>query len=214
MPRALPSEPKPAKGPRTRKCSAKGCMHRVVPDPLEPRVTWCSEDCAVTIALDAMAARKAKLERATRAAKKVERAEDRKRKIALQPRKWYVATLKTAMHAYVRARDEGKQCASCDTVLIRLGRIGGDYDAGHFRSVGSAAHLRFDERNIWGQCKHCNDAKTGNPHEYERRLRLRKGDQFVDELLADQAPRKYTITDLEAMTAHYRAKLKQLKEAA
>src|SRR4051812_20738631 len=95
-----------------------------------------------------------------KAAKKAEHADDQKRKVALRSRKWYLATLKTAMHAFVRARDEGKQCASCDKILIKLGRPGGDYDAGHFRSVGSAAHLRFDERNIWGQCKHCNDAKT------------------------------------------------------
>jgi len=78
--------------------------------------------------------------------------------------------------------------------------------------VGSAKHLEFDERNVWGQCKHCNDRLTGNPQEYERRLRILKGDAFVDDLLADQTPRHYKAADYQAIEAHYKARLAELKK--
>ena len=130
---------------------------------------------------------------------------------ALKPRKWWLAKAKTSMHTFVRARDEGKQCASCDALLIKLGRPGGDYDAGHFRPVGLAKHLEFDPRNIWGQCKHCNDHLRGNFQEYERRLRLREGDAFVDALMADNAPRHLKISDLQEIEATYKQKYKELQ---
>jgi hypothetical protein len=131
--------------------------------------------------------------------------------IALKPLKWFRAKAKTAMHAYVRARDEGKCCASCDTVLVKLGRMGGDYDAGHLRPVGLAKHLEFDERNVWGQCKPCNDRKRGNFQEYERRMRLIHGDAYMDELMADNEPRHLKKHDFLAIEAYFKLKLKQLK---
>lgn len=167
----------------------------------------CGPSCALLLAVD-------ERQKQERKVAKAERAETKKKLDCLRPRKWYVVQLKIAMHAWVRARDEGKPCISCDTVLLKLGRPGGDYDAGHLRSVGSAKHLEFDERNIHGQCKHCNDYKAGNPQEYERRLRLRVGDAEVDALLADQDSRKYSIDDFIAMTEHYRKKLKELQNNA
>jgi hypothetical protein len=143
-------------------------------------------------------------------ARRQSRIEDRQRKEEMQPRKWWKAKAKAALHAYIRARDEGKSCISCDTILVKLGRVGGDYDAGHFRSVGSAKHMEFVENNIHGQCKHCNDFLKGNQLEYERRLRIRKGDAFVDELLADNESRKLTIDDFKEIEATFKQKLKDL----
>jgi hypothetical protein len=145
-------------------------------------------------------------------AARAERKADKEKILALKPRKWWLEKAKKALHAYIRARDEGKLCISCDTPLLKLGRIGGDYDAGHFRSVGSAKHLQFEEKNIFGQCKHCNDALGGNYLEYERRLRIREGDAYVDEIKADQAPRHLSIADFQQIEATYKAKLKQLQK--
>ena len=39
---------------------------------------------------------------------------------------------------------------------LGTGEVGGAYDCGHYRSTGSAAHLRFDERNAHAQRKVCN----------------------------------------------------------
>jgi hypothetical protein len=185
---------------RAKKCAV--CRQPFTPSP--PGAKVCSPKCAEAFGVAATAT-------AARAAAKAVRAGDKARLIAMKPLKWHRAKAKTAMHAFVRARDEGKECASCDTLLIVLGRMGGDYDAGHFRPVGLAKHLEFDPRNIWGQCKPCNDHKRGNFQAYEAKLRLREGDGFVDELLADNAPRHLKIHDFQEIEAHYKTKLRQLK---
>lgn len=159
----------------------------------------CSPACAVTLAQQARE-KKAKAERKAAKARLVE----------LKPRKWWLAKAKKALHAYIRARDEGKPCISCDTILVKRGRVGGDYDAGHFRSVGSAKHLELVENNIHGQCKHCNDFLGSNRDEYERRLGERYGAEFVEALKADQEPRHLTIDDFKAIEATYKAKLREL----
>lgn len=187
-PKLLVTEPKR----RTKKCS----MCRT---PFEPRSAWakvCSPECSIAH----VAAEKARKDRKER----------QEGLIALKPAKWWKAKAKKAMHLFVRTRDEGKQCASCDTVLVKLGRVGGDYDAGHLRTVGSSKHLEFDERNVWGQCKYCNDRLHGNEREYERRLRIKMGDEYVDGLMADDTPRHYKIHDFQAIEAFYKNELKQL----
>lgn len=193
VPTKVPSqEPKR----RSKKCSQCRTVY-------EPRSSWqkvCGAECGAAYA-------KAERERK-------EKQERQKRLIELKPAKWWKAKAKKAMHMFVRTRDEGKQCASCDTVLVKLGRVGGDYDAGHLRTVGSSKHLEFDERNVWGQCKYCNDRLHGNEREYERRLRIKMGDAYVDGLMADNTPRHFKIHDFQAIEAHYKAALKKLKEEA
>ena len=171
----------------------KSMMHKV-----------CGEACAIELALIQRAKDEAKAARA-------ERIEHRAKVDASRPRKWHMAKLKTELHAFIRERDEGRTCISCETVLVKLGRVGGDYDAGHFRSVGSASNMRFLENNIHGQCKHCNDFLGGNPHAYELGLISRYGQDYVDVLKADNEIRKYTIPDLIGMTKFYKLKRKELR---
>lgn len=132
------------------------------------------------------------------------------RKLAIKPRSAYLKEAKTTLHAYVRARDEGKCCISCLTPLIKSGAVGGDYDAGHFRSVGSAKHMEFVEENIHGQCKRCNNYLAGNAIAYRIGLITRYGLPFVEAIETDNTPRKLTIADFEAMKIEYRQKLKSL----
>ena len=132
------------------------------------------------------------------------------RKLAIKPRSAYLKEAKTTLHAYIRARDEGKSCISCSTLLIKSGAVGGDYDAGHFRSVGSAKHLEFVEANINGQCKRCNNYLAGNPIAYRIGLITRYGLPFVESIETDTAPRKLTIADFEAMKIDYKQKIKSL----
>lgn len=169
-----------------------------------PNQKVCGADCATSFAVSD----RAKQERITQ---KQQASADRKQMELLRPRKWWLAKAKTALHAYIRARDEGKQCISCDTILIKLGRVGGDYDAGHFRSVGSAKHMEFVERNIHGQCKSCNDYKKGNQIEYEHRLRARYGDDYVECLLNDNTARNLTIDDFKVIEAKYKKLIKEMK---
>ena len=150
--------------------------------------------------------------KAARKREKIQRALDAEKLDSLRPIKYWKAKLKEVMHLYVRLRDEGKPCISCDTILVRLGRVGGDYDAGHCRSVGSAKHLEFDaERNIHGQCKQCNNHKAGNYAEYCRRLPARIGQEAFDALMSDQNARHYTVEQLQDEIKNYKLKIKDLQ---
>ena len=102
-----------------------------------------------------------------------------------------------AMNRYVRARDYGKRCISCQALLTTNGSTGGAYDCGHWRSTGSAPHLRFYILQMAGQCKKCNRYLSGNAVEMERGLIDRLGKEKVEDIKADQRPRKYQIEQLE-----------------
>lgn len=99
-------------------------------------------------------------------------------------------------NAYIRARDATRTCISCGSDLSGHG-IGGGFDCGHYRSVGSAPHLRFHAWNAHGQCKRCNRYLGGNYAEYRRRLIARIGIDKVEALEADYTTKNYSYHDLK-----------------
>ncbi|MNN29950.1 Bacteriophage Lambda NinG protein [compost metagenome] len=60
----------------------------------------------------------------------------------------------------------------------------------------------------------CNRNLSGNAVEYRIRLVQRIGAEKVSWLEGPHQAQRYTIDDLKAIKAEYRAKIKQLKEAA
>ena len=126
---------------------------------------------------------------------------------AMQTKPQLVKRAQTAFNAYIRARDAGKPCISCDKPLD-----GGPntFDAGHYRSVGSAPHTRFVEDNVHGQCKKCNCHLSGNAVEYRKRLMERIGLERLEQLESDNVLRKYTKEGLEQISKHYRAEARRL----
>lgn len=152
---------------------------------------------------------KRKAKQAERIAKQ-ERKEIRARKEKLKTRRDYINEAQKAFNAYIRKRDEGKTCICCNNP-IGLASVGGSGDAGHYRSVGSAPHLRFDERNCHLQTKQCNRYGAGRAVDYRIGLIARIGLEAVEALEADQTPRKWSTDELRAIRDHYRAKLKELK---
>lgn len=135
-----------------------------------------------------------------------ERKTDRERRTALKTRQDWLREAQAAFNAFIRARDHDQPCISC-------GRFhDGSYDAGHYRSVGAAPALRFDETNVHKQCVPCNQHKGGNIVEYRIRL-VEKIGRFAVELLEQEPPpAKFTIEEAQAIKKHYAAKTKQLKE--
>ena len=159
-------------------------------------------------------AQKAKKERAqakaARAAAKVERAGIRARREAIKTLPELHREAQAAFNAFVRARDAGKPCICCGLPLS-AGDVGGKYDCGHYRSVGSAPHLRYDERNAHGQRKQCNRWGAGRAVDYRLGLIERIGLQAVEALESDNAPRKWTREELIAIRDEYRKKLKAMR---
>jgi hypothetical protein len=143
---------------------------------------------------------------------KQERKETRERKQALKTRSDWLKEAQAAFNAYIRARDEGNACICCGRTSTKEYLTGSAWDCGHYRSTGSAPHLRFHEDNAHRQLVYCNRDRAGNAVEYRAGLIARIGLARVEALEADQTPRHYTIDDLKQIKATYRAKLKALKE--
>ncbi len=141
---------------------------------------------------------------------KQERAEIVRRKQAIKSRSDWMKEAQQAFNEFIRTRDAGLPCISSGRFVSAGDSIGGDIDAGHYRSVGSAPHLRFNEDNAHGQSKHDNRYLAGNAVDYRLGLIARIGLQRVEAIEADDTPRKYTVDDLKAIKATYKAKTKAL----
>jgi hypothetical protein len=132
------------------------------------------------------------------------------RKKALKTRSDWVKETQVAFNRYIRLRDAGQACICCGKPL-GLEAVGGGFDCGHYRSVGSAPHLRFDERNAHGQTKQCNRYGSGRAVDYRIGLIARIGLAAVEAIEADNTPRKWTVEQLKAIRDTYRAKAKALE---
>lgn len=159
-------------------------------------------------------AQAAKAERAeakkARAAAKVERAETRRRKEAIKTIPVLIKEAQHAFNAFIRARDQEQPCICCGRPLGD-GDVGGAFDAGHYRSTGSASHLRFHEHNVHAQRKQCNRYGAGRAVDYRIGLVSRIGLAAVEALESNNSPHKWTREELTQIRDTYRAKFKALK---
>ena len=179
---------------KTKRCK---CCKQMF-EPSRPMQSVCSPLCAHSYAMQAK--------------EKLNRKADKERREKLKTRRDYINEAQREFNAYIRQRDSGRPCICCGLALGNAS-VGGGFDAGHYRSVGSAPHLRFDDRNCHGQRKQCNRYGAGRAVDYRIGLIARIGLEDVEALEADNAPAKWTIDELKAIKSLYKQKLKTLKEA-
>ena len=123
---------------------------------------------------------------------------DKVRKEALKTAGDYVKEAQKEINKFVRVRDSNKPCVSCGNDRAHeIGLRGHRYDAGHYRSISSAGHLRFNIYNINKQCVQCNREKSGNPIPYRIELIKRIGLARVESLEHDNKPRRFTVDYLK-----------------
>ncbi|AOS74398.1 hypothetical protein BH711_10745 [Pseudomonas fluorescens] len=135
------------------------------------------------------------------------------RKEKLKSRADHLREAQAAVNEYVRLRDAHLPCISCDSTPHDNDLMTGSrWDAGHYRSVGACPELRFEPLNIHRQCVKCNRNLSGNAVEYRIRLVLRIGAEKVAWLEGLHAPCKYTVDEIKAIKAKYRAMTKELKK--
>jgi hypothetical protein len=187
------------KQPRPKKCKNPACKTSFVPQRLGQAV--CNYACGLAI-------KDVNQEKARKALADVGRKELKAAKERIKPKGQYMREAQAAFNAWVRARDAGLPCISCGTTADI------QYAAGHFRSAGGHPELRFDPLNVHLQCnRNCNMAKSGNLGPYRIELIKRIGQEKVDWLEGPHEPKRYTIEDLKAIKAHYRALARELKRA-
>ena len=190
------------KQPKPKTCRNPACRGSFVPQRLGQAV--CSPKCALAAVEVQKAKEKKSLAQAGRREIKV-------RKEKLKSRGDHMREAQQAFNEYIRTRDQaaGHLCISSGKPLDWSGNA---VDAGHYRSVGSAPHLRFDERNCHAQSKQDNRFLSGNAVDYRIGLIARIGQEAVDALESDQSVRKYTVEEIKAIKAEYRAKTRELKK--
>lgn len=186
----------------TRKC--KACLAVFV--PVRAMQAACCPECAITLV-------RADRTKRERAASRADRKETKAKLEKLKTRGQWQTEAQAAFNAFVRARDAGKPCICCGCHPTAGQATGGAWDAGHYRSRGSAPHLRFDERNVHAQLKQCNRYDSGNVVGYRMGLIARIGLAEVEILESDQTPRRHSIDELQQIKKTYAAKAREIFKA-
>jgi hypothetical protein len=151
--------------------------------------------------LRAKQAAKAKRDRLTK--QKADNAAHRARKEAIKTRSEWVKECQAAFNRYIRARDHDKPCICCGRWAQSSPHTGGMWDCGHYRSVGSAPELRFDEDNAHRQLKQCNRDLSGRAVDYRIGLIKRIGIERLERIEGHHEPKKYSIDELKDLKAKY-----------
>ena len=159
----------------------------------------CSYDCALE-----------KLKRDKLKKAKEIRRKNRIQKESQRTRSFYVRKLQALVNEFVRIRDNGKECISCDVILNAEVK---KFDAGHFFSAGHYPETRFNLDNIFGQCVQCNRHKRGNLHEYRKKIVKRIGSERLRILEEETINKRSDLgkEELKTMIEEFKVKINKLK---
>lgn len=106
---------------------------------------------------------------------------------------------------YIRLRDEGLLCISCNTIPKKK-------NAGHYFSSGGHSNVRFDEDNVHLQCEHCNTYLSGNLLNYQIGIEKRIGAERLIELQGKaHKEKKWSIEELKEIIKKYQKNIADLK---
>ena len=111
-----------------------------------------------------------------------------------------------AFNAWVRARDAGMPCISCQRHHT------GQYHAGHYLSRGARPELAYEPDNCHKQCAPCNTHLSGNVALYRGNLIKLIGLDRVEWLEGPHPAKHYSIEDLREIKELYKRKLKELNQ--
>jgi len=173
-------------------CKSSTCENTYVPRNMQHRT--CSWQCAINYQREVVARRKVK---ENRKALKEFRDGDipHLKKVAQQE-----------VNKYVRLRDINECCLSCEAPP------GYRQEAGHYKSSGGHASIRFHTLNIWSQCHKCNCHLSANLVPYRANLIKKIGLEKVEWLESQNQPRKYTVEYLTKLIRVFRRKIKQIEK--
>lgn len=160
----------------------------------------CSVRCALDLA-------PANLDRARKAIEQRERNETKSRKEKLKGRAEYAKEAQAAINRYVRLRDAHLGCISCDKPASWQGQ----WHCSHFRSVGAAAHLRFNLWNMNKSCSACNNFLSGNIGAYRPALIEKIGQEKVDWLECSNGVARHDIPYLKRLKIVFTKKARRLE---
>ena len=177
------------------KCRA--CRRRFV--RMQPMQLACSLECAIVLA------GRVRVEKV-----KIERQGDRAKRLALKSMTWWATRAEVQVNRYVRLRDAGLGCISCD----KPASWPGQWHASHYRSVGAAPGLRYHLWNINKACSPCNKWLSGNLAAYTPALIERIGQGRVDWLKAQNQPARRDREYLDRLWRIFKRRAERLAARA
>jgi hypothetical protein len=115
----------------------------------------------------------------------------------------YLKIAQQVFNKYIRERDKGMNCISCDKPAKKE-------NCGHYFSQGGHANVRFDEDNCFLQCEYCNTYLSGNLLNYQIGIEKRIGGERLLALHERaHVVKKWTIDECKAIIETYKSKLKE-----
>jgi len=135
----------------------------------------------------------------------------RERKESFLGKGHYIKKAQAAFNSYIRERDYRKPCISSGREMD-WNKFGGAVDAGHYRSTGSAPHLRFCLWNCHAQSVHDNRHLSGNNADYRIHLIARIGLGKVEEIDSNNEKKNYSIDYLKRIAKIFRKRANVLKK--
>jgi len=139
---------------------------------------------------------------------KIKKEKVKKQKEDLLTLQDYLKLAQQVFNKYVRLRDEGLVCISCQKPMRK-----GNIDAGHLWSAGGHSNVRFNELNVNAQCSRpCNKDKAGDINNYRLGFVKRYSVEQLDELdKIANVTRKWSKDELKLLISEYKKKIKELE---
>lgn len=107
---------------------------------------------------------------------------------------------------FIRTRDRNVPCISCGIRPVA--------HAGHYYSTSQCPQgsMRFNEKNVNGQCVTCNSFQEGNRHGYEKGLIKKYGPGVIRELeiLKSIKQNPWTAFEISVLIDHYEKRTEAL----
>jgi len=121
--------------------------------------------------------------------------------------KYWKTKIDKPFHEYIRRRDADNSSGYCQCISCKKPIHFTESDAGHFIGRG-ALSTRWDENNVYAQCRKCNRFEYGRQYEYSLNL----GSQLAEDLLI-KSKQIYKLSEPEYQDLFetFRDKLAELK---
>jgi hypothetical protein len=111
----------------------------------------------------------------------------------------------TVFNKYIRLRDEGLNCISCEKPPLKK-------NCGHYYSQGGHSNVRFNEDNCHLQCEHCNTYLSGNLLNYQIGIEKRIGAEKLIELqVKAHIEKRWSVEELKEIIKKYKHLVRDMK---
>ena len=119
-----------------------------------------------------------------------------------------IQILQTTFNEWVRLRDAGLPCISCDNPYPS--------DCGHLFKKSIRPAMRFNPMAAHGQCRSCNGYPDGNYENFCLGIAKRYGKEYLETVIQEannsrKVSEKWSRSDLEAQIIFYKGEIKRLK---